>query len=137
MQWWFNIWSDALKQNIGFFFYLHFKCYPLSRFPPSQKLPSNPSAPDSMRVFPQLPFHSYLSTLKFPPPHLHRTKGPLLPLMSHKVRLCYICSWSSGSLNVYFLVSGLVSGSSGGSGWLILSLFLWGCKPLQLLQSYL
>jgi hypothetical protein len=24
-----------------------------------------------------------------------------------------------------------------GSGWLILLFFLWGCKPLQLLQSFL
>jgi hypothetical protein len=42
--------------------------------------------------------------------------------------LCYICSWS----HVYSFVDGLVPGSSGGSGWLILLFFLWGCKPLQL-----
>ena len=33
-------------------------------------------------------------------------------------------------------VGGLVPGSSGVSGWLILLLFLWGCKQLQLLQSF-
>jgi hypothetical protein len=41
-------------------------------------------------------------------------QGPLLPLMSNKAILCYICSWSSGSLHVYSLVGGLVPGSSGG-----------------------
>jgi hypothetical protein len=33
------------------------------------------------------------------------------------------------------LVDGLVSGSSGGTGWLILLFLLWGCKTLQLLGS--
>jgi hypothetical protein len=55
-------------------------------------------------------------------------QGPLLPLMP------YIYSWSHGSLHVYSLVGGLDSGSS---GWLILLFFLRGCKPLQLLQSFL
>ena len=40
--------------------------------------------------------------------------------MPNKAILCYICSWSHVSLNVYSLVGGLVPGSSGGSGWLIL-----------------
>jgi hypothetical protein len=57
-----------------------------------------------------------------------------LILMPDKDILCYICSWSHGSLHVYSLVGGLVPGSS---GWLILLFFLWGCKPLQLLQSFL
>jgi hypothetical protein len=54
-----------------------------------------------------------------------------IPEISNKAILCYICGWSHGSLHVYFLVGGLVPGSSAGSGWLIL-LFLWGCKSLQL-----
>ena len=38
-------------------------------------------------------------------------------------------------LHMYCSVGGLVPGcSGGGSGWLILMFFLWGCKPLQLLQ---
>jgi hypothetical protein len=41
---------------------------------------------------------------------------PLLPLVSDKAFLNYICSWSPGSLHVYFLVGGLVPGSSGGTG---------------------
>jgi hypothetical protein len=59
-------------------------------------------------------------------------QGSLLPLMPNKTIFCYICGWSSGSLHVYFLVGGLVPGSSERSGWLIL-FFLWGCKSLQLL----
>ena len=50
-------------------------------------------------------------------------QGSLLPLMSDKVILCYICDWSQGSLHVYFLVGGLVPGGPGGSGWLILLFF--------------
>ena len=66
-----------------------------------------------------------------------QNQGLLLPLMPDKAILCYICSWSHRSLYVYSLVGGLVPGSAGGSGWLILLFFLWGCKPLQLLQSFL
>jgi hypothetical protein len=59
-------------------------------------------------------------------------QGPLLPMMHDKAILCYICSWSHG----YSFFDGLVPGSSGGSGWLILLLLLWGCKPLQFLQPF-
>jgi hypothetical protein len=55
-------------------------------------------------------------------------QGPLLPLITEKSIICYICSWSHGSLHVYSLVGSLAPGSSGGSSWLILFL-LWGCKP--------
>jgi hypothetical protein len=37
--------------------------------------------------------------------------------------LCYMWSWRQGSLRVHSLVGGLVPGSSGRSGWLILFLF--------------
>ena len=60
----------------------------------------------------------------------------LLPLMPVKSILCYICSWSYGSLHVHSLVGGIVPGSSGESGCLIFFFFLWGCKSLQLLQSF-
>ena len=40
-------------------------------------------------------------------------QGPLLPLMSNKSILCYICSWSHGLLHVYSLLGGLVHGSFG------------------------
>jgi hypothetical protein len=61
---------------------------------------------------------------------------PPLPLMPDKAILCYISRWSYGSLNVYSLVGSLVPCSSGGSGWLMLLLFLWGCKIFQLPQSF-
>ena len=40
-------------------------------------------------------------------------QGPLLPLMPDKAILCYIRSWSHGSLHVYYWVGGLVPRSSG------------------------
>jgi len=113
----------------------------LPPFPVSPLETSNAfsSSPTSMRVLP--PTHS------LPLPHpgipLHysiapsQDQGPLLPLMPDKAILHYICSWSHGSLHVYSLVGGLVPGSSYVSGWLILLLFLWGCKAPQLPQSFL
>jgi hypothetical protein len=67
---------------------------------------------------------------------LSQDQGRLLSLLSHKAILCYICGWKHGSLHVYPLVCGLVPGSSGGTGWLILLFFLRGCKPLQLLCPF-
>jgi len=61
-------------------------------------------------------------------------QGSPLPLMPDNTILCYICNWSHRSLHVHSLVVGLVPGSS---GWLILLFFLWSCKPLQLLHSFL
>jgi hypothetical protein len=57
-------------------------------------------------------------------------QGPLLPLMSDKAILWYICNWNHGSLQVYSLVGGLVPRSSGGTGRFILLFLLWGCKLL-------
>ena len=42
-----------------------------------------------------------------------------LPLMPDKAILCYICSWSHGSLSIYSLVGGLILGSSGVGGCLV------------------
>jgi hypothetical protein len=60
----------------------------------------------------------------------------------NKAILYNICSYSHGSLHVYSLIGGLVPGSSG--EWeerqvLVVDIvvFLWGYKPLQLLQSFL
>ena len=55
---------------------------------------------------------------------LSHDQGPPLPLMPDKVILCYICSWSHGSLHVSSLVGGLLPERSGVSDWLF---FLWGC----------
>jgi hypothetical protein len=127
-----------LKFFIDYSIYLHFKCYPLPGFSSANPL-SSPSLPCFYEQVPP-------STHPLPPHHssisLHwgieslQDQGPPLPLMPDKAILCYICSWSYGSLHVYSLAGGLVPGSSRESGWLILLFFLWGCKPLQLLQSF-
>ena len=44
---------------------------------------------------------------------LSQDQGPPLPLMPDNTILCYICSWSHGSLRVYSLVGGLVPGALG------------------------
>ena len=89
-----------------------------------------PLSPDSMRVLP--------ASDPVPPHHpgipLHwsiepsQNQGPLLPLMSNKAIIWtypagamgpFICWWFSPS-ELWW----------GGSCWLILLFFLWGCKPL-------
>jgi hypothetical protein len=106
----------------------------LSSFPvslPSENTLSHPPFPCFCEGLPT-------STHPFPPPHPRfsytgasfkpsEDQGPLLPFMHDKAILCYICSWS----RVYSFVDGLVSGSSGGCGWLILLFSLWGCKLLH------
>jgi hypothetical protein len=120
-----------------FFIYIS-NIIPFPGFPSGKPLSHSPS-PCFIESF--LPPH--------PPPLPHpgillhwgikpsQDQGTLLLLMSDKALLCYICGWSHGPLHVYSLVDGLVPRSSGESGWLILIFFLWGCKPLQLLRSFL
>ena len=64
-------------------------------------LPTHPHLPHC----PQIPLHWGIE--------LSQEEGNLLPLMADKAILCYICSWSRGSLHVYSLVGDLVPGSSG------------------------
>jgi hypothetical protein len=59
------------------------------------------------------PTHSCFPTLALPYMESSQDQEPLLPLMSNKSILCYICSCSHESLHVYSLVGGLVPGSSG------------------------
>jgi hypothetical protein len=90
-------------------------------------------APAFMRVPPNPPIHSCLTEPAFPYLEHWVSTGPRTsPAIDAREG---ICSWSQGSLHVYSLVGGLVPGSSGGSGWLILLFFLWGCNPRQLLPS--
>jgi hypothetical protein len=92
----------------------------LSSLPPSPPIP--PPFPASMRVLPYPPIHSHLTALEFlytgTSIEPSQDQGPLLPLMTNKAILCYICDWSHGSLHVYSLVGCLVSGHSGGF-WLV------------------
>jgi hypothetical protein len=77
-----------------------------------------PDFPSSHFPFPCSPTHPL--PLPCPGIYLHwgiqpsQDQGPLLPLMTDKAILCYICGWSHGSLLLYSLVGGLVPGS-----WLI------------------
>jgi hypothetical protein len=129
-----------MYMHIYYFIYLHFKCYLLLVFPPQTCFP----IPFPLLLWGSSPTHRLLFYLpKIPlclgiePP---QGLGSPFPLITDKAILCYICSWSNGSLHcsLYSLVGGLVPGSSGvgGSSLLILLFFLWCCKPLQLLQSF-
>jgi hypothetical protein len=90
----------------------------------------------SMWVLPHSP------TLSCPTSHFPLQRGikppqdqePLFPLLSGKTILCLLCLWIHGSLPVYFLVDGLVPGSTEFSSQQML-LFLWCCNPPLPLQS--
>jgi len=63
---------------IGYFTYLHFKCYPPSKFPLCKPPIPSPIFPASMRVLPYPPIHSCLTTLAFSSAgtsSFHRIKG--------------------------------------------------------------
>jgi hypothetical protein len=109
MMHWESLESENLAKHFRpyqwMFLYLQFKCYSLSKSHP-QKSPSHPSSPcfyEDVRP----------PTYPLPPPcpgiPLHwgiepsQDQGPLLLLMPDKAIFCYICSWSQGSLHVYFL----------------------------------
>ena len=132
--------KNIILNFIGYFLYLNFKSYPFSQFPPENHL-SNPPPPVSMGVSPTLPTHSCLPTLTFSytgVSSLHRTKGlsSLFVQQGHPLLHMLLEPWS---LHVYSLVGGLIPGTRGGgvSSWCLLLFFLWGCKPIQLLQSFL
>jgi hypothetical protein len=57
-----------------------------------------------------------------------KDQGPSLPLMPDKAILCYICSWSHGSLHVYSWVHGLVPGNSGEGVWFVAIVFPVGLQ---------
>ena len=65
-----------------------------------------------MRVLPHPPHSS--SILLYWDIKSPQYQGLLLPLMSDKAILCYLCIWSHGSLPVHFLVSAQVLGALGG-----------------------
>jgi hypothetical protein len=71
-----------------------------------------------MRIFPLPPPYPGIPLYWIIKPP--QDQGPPLPLMPDKAIICYLHGWSHGFLHVYSLVGGLVTGSSGESGWLIL-----------------
>jgi hypothetical protein len=92
---------------------------PFLVFPPETPYPILPLA-STIRVLNHPATHSPPPPTGFP---LHwgvefsQDQGPsLLPLMSEKDILCYICNCIHESLHVYSLVGGLVPRSSGESG---------------------
>jgi len=110
--------------------------------PPFPVYPSEPPIPSPPPCFYEdalPPTHPLLPPCPGIPLHWgskpSQDQGPLFPLMPNKAILCYICSCSHGSFHLYSLVGSLVPGSSLGSGWLLF--FLWSCKSLHLLQSFL
>jgi hypothetical protein len=101
--------------------------------PPSSITPP----PPSMRMFPHQPtltsLHSHSPTLGHQAFTGPRASSPIDTQQGHPLLHMQLEPWP---LHVYSLVGGSVPGSSGGSGWLTL-FFLWGCKLLQLLQSFI
>ena len=127
---------------IGYFLYLHFQCYPLSRFPPGNTLTPPPILLLLWGCFLIHPNHSCLPTLTFPNMRHQAFRGPRASLptddqLGHPLQHMQLEPWVPSYVFLVWWVDGLVPGSSRGSSWLILLFFLWGCKPLQLLQSFL
>jgi hypothetical protein len=61
---------------------------------------------------------------------------PFLPMLTDKVILCYICSWSHESHHVYSLISGLVPGISGGRVSSYCCSFYWVANPFRSLGPF-
>jgi hypothetical protein len=103
--------------SFSFFFLLNIFFIYISNVIPFPSFPSeNPLSPSP---FPYSPTHPLL--LSGPGIPLHwvivpsQDQGPLLPLITNKTILFYVCNWSHESHHVYSLVGGLVSGDSVGT----------------------
>ena len=120
---------------IGYFLYLHFKCFPLSRSALWKPPMASSSCLPLWRCSQTDPLQSSLPGI---PPHWGikhpQAQGPLLPLMLNKAILCHICGQHHGSLHVYSLV---VEAVLAPSSWSVCSCLLtllppfWGCNPLN------
>ena len=84
--------------------------FPFQVIPPQLPSPFSPLPFASMRVLLYPLTCSHLIPLTYPFPGA--SSLPFL-LISDKAILCYICSWSPGSLHMQSLIGGLVPGSSG------------------------
>jgi hypothetical protein len=105
---------------IGYFIYLHVKRFPPFLVSPPEHTYTFLPLPASRLVFPHTPTHPLLPPCPcillcwgVDPSQDQRT---LLPLMSNKAILCYICDWSYGSLHVHSLVGGLTTWGPGVRG---------------------
>ena len=98
--------------------------YPISPFHASMMVFLQPTTHPSLPAFDSTTLGYLLS--------LHRNKD--LSWQRYLTRP-YYGTYPAGAM--YSIVGGLVPGCSGCSGWMILLLFLWDCKPPQLLQSFL
>jgi hypothetical protein len=124
---------------IGYFLYLLFKYFPLSRY--TLQKPSIPILSPFCLYVGAPPTHPLLSSGPGIPLHWgmeqSQAQRPLLPLMSNKAILCRKWGQRHGAFLVFSLVGSPVPRSSEGSGRLTLLLPPWGCKaplPLQSLQ---
>jgi hypothetical protein len=106
-------------------------------FTPLQSLHLIPSLPPPLchyegappLTYPLPPHHSNIPLCwDIKPP---QDQGPSLPLMPDKDILSYICIWSHGSLHVYSLVGGLVSGKLCGG-----SVSWYCCSPYGVAISF-
>ena len=112
---------ECAASSFSLFFYWIFYLFTFQILSPSKTLYPIPPPTASMKVIPHplqpprpgIPLHWGIKP--------SQDQAPLLPLMSNKAILCYLCGWSHGSLHVYSLVGDLVPGSS---GWLIFLFFL-------------
>jgi hypothetical protein len=107
----------------GYFLHLHFKYHPISRFAPGNPYPTPLPlllwwcSSTHLRNPPSLSWHS--PTLGY---WAFTRKRASPPTDVIKANICFISSWSHGSLHVYSLVGGLVPRSS-------LGLVGWYCYP--------
>jgi len=106
---------------IGYFMYLHFKCYHFSQFSPQKYPIPSPSpcfyegAPHSTHPLP--PHHSGIS--------LHLGNSILKGFCSYRCLTMPSSAtyWLEPWVHLYSLVGGLVPGSSGGVGWYCCSFY--------------
>jgi len=106
---------------------------PLPCFPSRHPL-SHPPAPASMRVLPHPPTLPP-PPLPWQPPTLGHQAFPgpraSLPIDVRQGHPLLHTGRRHGLPHVYSLVGGLVPGSSGGSGWLMMLFFLWVANPFS------
>ena len=125
----FSQWLKLVDADILF---IYISCNPLSWFSPLEA-----PIPSSLSMLLYRCSHTHLLLHPHPGILLHwpsQDQGPVFPLMPDKVILCYIGSWSHGSLHVYSLVTGLELVSSQESGSLILLYFLLVANPFSSLS---